>query len=253
MFDVLEGRLTPIVRSPISSEPRSSPTPKIWHDWLIDIASERLLTLEQAAEKLLVNKQIVTKWIRYGTKGVRLEAIKFGTHWRTSEEALQRFGDRQTPNHETAAAAPTITPSQRQRQNEAAKAALEVMLGVRRCETCKKELNTHKKTIPKKEKLWCTDCLIKVPSATIAQRIRTFRWEANLSQDEVVEMTGIRLQGIRDFEHGKKTPTPEQLQKLVDALGRDLLNGFGGVLGGASVQEMPLIVKQPENSKTGDK
>ena len=193
---------------------------------MIDISSEKLLTLEQAADKLLVSERIITKWIRSGSKGVRLEAIKFGTHWRTSEEALQRFGDRQTPNQEPSSAVPTITPNQRQRQNEAAKAALELAFGVRRCESCKKELKTAGRAIPKKEKLWCLQCLIKMPSATIAQRIRTFRWEANLSQDELVGKTGIRLQLIRDFENGKKMPTDVHLAKLIEVFGNDLVSGM---------------------------
>lgn len=192
---------------------------------MIDIASENLLTLEQAAEKLLVSERIITKWIRSGSKAVRLEAIKFGTHWRTSVEALQRFGDRQTPNQKPSAV-PTITPNQRQRQNEAAKAALELAFGVRRCESCKKELNTCGRTIPKREKLWCPQCLVKLPSATIGQRIRTFRWEASLSQDELVGKTGIRLQLIRDFEHGKKMPTDVHLAKLIEVFGNDLVSGM---------------------------
>jgi excisionase family DNA binding protein len=193
---------------------------------MIDIASENLLTLEQAAEKLLVSKRIITKWIRSGSKGVLLEAIKFGTHWRTSEEALQRFGDRQTPNHEPSLAVPTITPNQRQRQNDAAKAALEVILGIRRCESCKKKLNTHKKTIRKNEKLWCPQCLVTLPSATIAQRIRTFRWEASISQDELVAKTGISLQIIRAYEKSEKTPTDVHLMKLIEVFGDDLVSGM---------------------------
>ena len=193
---------------------------------MIDISSEKLLTLEQAADKLLVSERMITKWIRSGSKGVRLEAIKFGTHWRTSEEALQRFGDRQTPNQEPSPAVPTITPNQRQRQNEAAKAALELAFGVRRCESCKKELSTCGRTIPKREKLWCPQCLVKLPSATIGQRIRTFRWEASLSQDELVGNTGIRLQLIRDFEHGRKMPTDVHLAKLIEVFGNDLVSGM---------------------------
>lgn len=192
---------------------------------MIDLASEDLLTLEQAAEKLLVTKQVITKWIRCGTKGVRLEAIKFGTHWRTSEQAIQRFGDKQTPKYENVGVVRTFTAVQRQKQSEAAKAQLERWFNVHRCEFCKKELNTAGRAIPKNEKLWCPQCLVKLPEATIAQRIRTFRWASNDSQAQLVEKTGIRLQLIRDFERGKKAPTIEQMLKLADVLGQDLLKG----------------------------
>ena len=64
---------------------------------MIHVATETLLTIDQAAKKLHVSKATVTTWIKRGTHGMRLEAIKFGVHWRTSEEAIQRFGDRQTP------------------------------------------------------------------------------------------------------------------------------------------------------------
>lgn len=192
---------------------------------MIDVASEKLLTIEQAAEKLLVTKQIVMRWIRSGTgKGVKLEAIKFGTHWRTSEEALQRFGNRSTQNNEPAP--PTFSPSFRQRQNEAAKAALELAFGFRKCETCKKGIKTQGRRIPPDEKLWCPQCLIKVPSSTMAQRIRTFRWDADLTQGNLCATTGFSLQLLRDFELGKKVPKQDQLEKLVNALGADLVHGM---------------------------
>jgi hypothetical protein len=66
---------------------------------LIDIATEKLITLAQAAEKLQVSKASITRWIIHGTHGIRLEALKFGAYWRTSEEALQRFGESQTASN----------------------------------------------------------------------------------------------------------------------------------------------------------
>lgn len=194
---------------------------------MIDIATEKLLSLEQAAEKLMVAKQIVMKWIRYGSNGVRLEALKFGSHWRTSEEALQRFGERTTPRFEPTPIVYTRTEREQQKHNEWVKEQLDEMLGVRKCETCRKVLNTQRWPIPKTEKkLWCPQCLIKLPTATISLRIRTFRWEANFSQDELVAKTNIRLELIRDFERGRKEPTSEQLKQLEDALGSDFLLGL---------------------------
>jgi excisionase family DNA binding protein len=191
---------------------------------MINIASEKLMTLEKAAEKLLVSKSIVVKWIKYGSKGVKLEAIKFGKHWRTSEEALQRFGERMTPSQQSQP--PTITPTQWHRRAEAANAALEVMLGVRRCESCKKELNTYKRTIPKKEKLWCAQCLVKEPNATMALRLRTFRWDANITQEELAKKAGMHVHLIRDFEMNRKIPSDVELAKLIEVLGNGFLSGM---------------------------
>ena len=190
---------------------------------MIDIATEKLMTLEQAAEKLLVSKSIVVKWVNYGSKGDKLEALKFGKHWWTSEEALQRFGERMTPS--PIPQPPTITARQRQRQNEVARELLDEMLGVRKCETCKKVLNTHKRTISKKEKLWCTECLVKQPNVTIGLRLRTFRWDANITQEELAEKTGIHVHLIRDFELNRKIPTDENLAKFIAVMGNGFLVG----------------------------
>ncbi len=99
---------------------------------MIDIANETLLTIEEAAEKLKVSKATVTNWIKVGTKGLRLEAIKFGSHWRTSEEALQRFGDQQTPQYEqTSNRTISRTSKQAQRAHQQAMDELDEALGSR--------------------------------------------------------------------------------------------------------------------------
>lgn len=195
---------------------------------MIDIASEKLMTLEQAAEKLLVSKAIVVKWINYGSKGVKLEAIKFGKHWRTSEEALQRFGDRQTPCQETQPTFVTHTRSslKEQRRLDLVNERLELILGVRRCETCKQKIDTYKRTIPKNEKLWCAECLVKEPNATMALRLRTFRWDANITQQELSKRIGIGVELIRAYETNQKLPTDEHLAKLVEVLGNAFLSGL---------------------------
>ena len=47
----------------------------------------KLYTVEQAAEYLIVPKQTVHKWLREG----RLKGIKMGGLWRITEEALEEF------------------------------------------------------------------------------------------------------------------------------------------------------------------
>ena len=56
---------------------------------MIDLATETLLTIEKAAQRLLVSKATLQRWITKGSNGVRLEAAKVGGRWGTSEEAIQ--------------------------------------------------------------------------------------------------------------------------------------------------------------------
>lgn len=72
---------------------------------MIDIATETIITLEDAAKRLLVSKTSVYGWVTRGFKGVRLEAFRVGGCWRTSVEALQRFANAHTPGH-----APSAVP-----------------------------------------------------------------------------------------------------------------------------------------------
>ncbi len=60
----------------------------------------------------------------------------------------------------------------------------------------------------------------------MAQRLRTFRWAASISQDELVVKTGISLQIIRAYEKDRKLPTDEHLDKLIEILGNDLVSGM---------------------------
>lgn len=197
---------------------------------MIDLATENLLTLEQAAERLLMNKSTLFRWITKGTNGIRLEAIKLGTRWRTSEEALQRFGDRLTPNHDAnPSTLPSIrTSSQRQRDQQRIEEELDEMLGVRKCESCRVVINRNNVVIPKSEKLWCPQCLIKRKSATFGQRIRTFRWASSLSQHGLSTRSGIRIDLIRAYEFDEKLPSEAHIGKLIEVLGKDIVYGMKG-------------------------
>jgi hypothetical protein len=81
---------------------------------MIDIASERLMTLTEAAAFRPANRQgkpthisTVYRWINPGVRGVRLEAIRLGGKLYTSKEALQRFAERLTMQPAEAGAVPT--------------------------------------------------------------------------------------------------------------------------------------------------
>jgi len=195
---------------------------------MIEIANETLLTLDQAAEKVLVSKATVLKWITRGVDGVKLEALKLGVHWRTSMEALQRFADRTTPIHDVPHQDPTGIRShaQQQRHQQQVEEKLDKLLGVRKCESCRKVIEAKGVVIPKEEKLWCPDCLIQRKSATLGQRIRTFRWAAHLSQQALAQSTGIRIEKIRAFETNQSKPPNADLAKLTEVLGEKLVSGL---------------------------
>ena len=197
---------------------------------MIDLAVETLLTIEKAAERLLVSTATLQRWITQGTKGIRLEAAKLGGCWRTSEEAIQRFSDCLTPKHEskTSQQTPIPTSKQMQRRVELMNQQLDEMDGTRRCETCKTEIKAPGRVMPKHEQLWCSECLVKRKSASLAQRIRTFRWAAWLTQDELSSQTGISIESIRSYEHKRKEPSEAQLAKLIDVLGAELVSNYAG-------------------------
>jgi hypothetical protein len=76
---------------------------------MIDLMSENVLGLIEAAKRLPkgrrgrpVTLSCILRWILEGTLGpdgtkVRLEAIRLGGRWVTSEQALQRFAEQLTP------------------------------------------------------------------------------------------------------------------------------------------------------------
>jgi excisionase family DNA binding protein len=197
---------------------------------VIDLATEKLLTLEQASERLLVAKATMYRWITQGSNGVRLEAARVGGRWRTSEEALQRFSDSLTPNLEAihSSVLRIRTPRQRQRDIERAERELDALLGPRRCETCRAAVAAPNGAILKNERVWCPQCLIKRRSATLGRRIRTFRWAASLSQAALSLTTGISVDNIRAYEFDQKTPSEDHLAKLIETFGSDLVSGLRG-------------------------
>jgi transcriptional regulator with XRE-family HTH domain len=80
--------------------------------------------------------------------------------------------------------------------------------------------------MPKGERVWCRECVVKRPSASLGQRLRTFRWFAELSQPALSGRTGISVDNIREYEYNRKKPSANELQKLAAALGPDILTGL---------------------------
>lgn len=195
---------------------------------MIDVAKEKLLTIAQAAERLQVSKATVTTWIKGGTNGVRLDAIRFGMHWRTSEEAIQRFGDCQTPNFDSDKnrMQPKRTSASVQRYQEQVRDELDELLGVRKCTTCREKIDTGNVPIRKDTKLWCPKCIVERKSAGIGKRIQSFRWARQLSLQALHKSTGLSVERIRDFEREKRKPDAEHLKRLVEFFGSELVKNL---------------------------
>jgi hypothetical protein len=73
---------------------------------MIDIQQEQPLSLAQAAKLVPSNRQgkavnvsTLVRWIQHGVKGVHLDAVRYGSRWVTSREALARFTETLTARH----------------------------------------------------------------------------------------------------------------------------------------------------------
>src|SRR5262249_21374866 len=101
------------------------------------LLKEKLIGLNQAARLLPpgrggrpVSFSCVLRWITDGIPGpdggrVKLEGVRVGGRWLTSDEALARWAERLTPNLDREPAAAPRTAKQRQRGAETAGIELE--------------------------------------------------------------------------------------------------------------------------------
>jgi hypothetical protein len=104
---------------------------------VLDLSAETPLPLTAAAKMVpparsgkRTHLSTLLRWIIRGVKNpngeiVRLEAVRLGGRWVTSQDALQRFAERLTPRIEGAPAAVPRTPERRRRASERAAAELE--------------------------------------------------------------------------------------------------------------------------------
>lgn len=205
---------------------------------MIDIATETIITLEDAAKRLVVSRFTVSRWVTNGSRGIKLEAIRVGGRWRTSVEALQRFAEAQTPCQEpTASRSGPPVPSvrsekQRLRRAEAVDRQLDEMLGIRFCAKCDERIEWLQGSVPKTGSVWCAKCLVTRKSATFGQRVRTFRCTAFLSQRALSDRTGIAVDFLRAYEQDEKKPSSAHLAGLITTLGAELVSGLAGYPGG---------------------
>jgi hypothetical protein len=101
------------------------------------LLDETLVTLYEAARRLPparrgrpVSFSCVLRWITDGIPGpdgqrVKLEAVRLGGRWLTSQEALARWAERLTPRLDSEPAPTPRTPAQRRRASERAGKNLE--------------------------------------------------------------------------------------------------------------------------------
>lgn len=98
---------------------------------MIDIKTEEILSLFQAAKKVGVSFPTIWRWALKGLPGpdgqrVRLRASRLGARWITSTEALQDFADRLTPGlNEDQASMSMRSAGKRRAASERAAKALE--------------------------------------------------------------------------------------------------------------------------------
>jgi hypothetical protein len=91
----------------------------------IDIGTEALITINEAAKALPSRPHIapVWRWVYHGCRGVKLETVSIGGRRMTSQEAIARFIERSTAVA-NGDAIPTRTAKQRQRAIETAEREL---------------------------------------------------------------------------------------------------------------------------------
>jgi hypothetical protein len=101
------------------------------------LLAEKLITLYEAARRLPpgrnggpVSLPCLLRWVTRGARGpaherIRLEAIRVGGRWLTTEEALVRFAERLTPRLDGTPVPAPRTPTRRQRASQRAVDRLE--------------------------------------------------------------------------------------------------------------------------------
>jgi hypothetical protein len=101
---------------------------------MIDLSAETVIPLGDVSLPGRAGKRIhfstVWRWVTYGVRGpdgsrVRLDALRVGGKWVTSEVAIQRFAEALTPRPNDAPPIPTV--GQQQRAAEAAGRKLEAL------------------------------------------------------------------------------------------------------------------------------
>jgi DNA-binding XRE family transcriptional regulator len=203
-----------------------------------EIANGQDMSLQEAARILPSSRSgvrahfsTIFRWVLKGVKlpdgqNVKLEAARLGGKWVTTKAALMRFMAAQTPNPDQPSPLRHVrTPTQRQRHLERVERELDEKLwGYKHCKVCDAKVKPRQDAIEHRSGIFCTACLLKQPDATFAQRLKACRMNAGLRRKDLAKTSGVSHSKISIYERGDlKDPRPEDLEKLVAALGPELV------------------------------
>jgi hypothetical protein len=96
---------------------------------MIDIANESILPLKAGSKLCSVSFCTIWRWVLKGARTpdgqvVRLRAVRLGSRWITSTQAIEEFTRALTPRLDGTLVVPTRTTSQQQRASERASKVL---------------------------------------------------------------------------------------------------------------------------------
>jgi DNA-binding XRE family transcriptional regulator len=91
------------------------------------------------------------------------------------------------------------------------------------CSQCRRVLRRGHSSLSRNRRVLCLPCLRKQPSPSFAERLKTYRIRAGLTQQELARRAGLEPTTVAWYEHGRRPPPWRTLAKLVRVLGADLL------------------------------
>jgi len=94
-----------------------------------------------------------------------------------------------------------------------------------RCCACRAVVVSEVSQVPRGAPLLCSACLATTPGIPFAERVRTRRLVAGLTQEELARRTGLTDQAISLYERGMRRPGARTLARLVEVLGPGLIDG----------------------------
>jgi transcriptional regulator with XRE-family HTH domain len=94
--------------------------------------------------------------------------------------------------------------------------------GVVRCRACGAEVAAGHQLLERNLAPLCLPCLAKWPDAPLAERLRSHRLAAGLTQVELARRAGVPEQSIGRYERGEKSPGVRILARLFQVLGPGL-------------------------------
>jgi transcriptional regulator with XRE-family HTH domain len=94
--------------------------------------------------------------------------------------------------------------------------------GVVRCRACGAQVATGRRTIERNGPALCLACLAARADAPFAERLRSHRLAAGLTQVDLARRAGVVERSIGSYERGEKAPGVRILARLARVLGPGL-------------------------------